>query len=342
MISPTSNQAIAVAVAQLVEKHREEIDRQIRKFVRNSKILSVKSDIEPLAKSAKERLLIELEKLLLRKKGLQASEKNILHVLLAEICNDFEDLQCLQEHSSHLIVKYQYLILGILHKFINTNALREQDKEDALQMVNEKLLRKIAGDKLLQFRGETLFKHFFATVITNTLRDVLRSMRSRQKREIVSDLERQAKEITFSTDIEFQPDLEKHTSALTVILKLFPFSEKNKFEFSVKVMYCILFNAVMVRMHYPNCSNELLIELLSEFGKPYGDKNKGELFQLLSTFLTELENTQKKLNADAVRKWFIKCRNLVWRHLFTFTITAKQKKNLDVYFELVIHEYYKN
>lgn len=323
----------------LVEKYAHLVEVQIDTFVLAKRFIH--PEVASIFDRVKNRLLIELQKLPHRKHRLKGSVKNITQLFILDICKDIEDEQLLAAQSPHLVIKYQYLILGIVHKFVNSGKLEEQDKEDALQMVNEQLLKKMERGKLQSFRGDTLFKQFFVIVITNTLRDVLRSMRASTRYEQSTDLTAAANQKNApTTTIDLKPNVEIHIIALATILKLFPRTERNKLEFSLQVLYCMLLTMAAIRSHYPNCSDDLLVEILSEFGKPYGDINKGELFRLLSIFLTELESAKKAIKVDALRKWFLKYRGMIWLNLFKQNIPSAHTKTVDAYFEILVHRHF--
>ena len=88
-----------------------------------------------------------------------------------------------------------------------------------------------------------------------------------------------------------------------------------------------------------NCNDELLVEILSCFGIHYQDLHQTQLYKLLSTFVTNLENRSKPIQSDALRVWIQTRITQIKKTLFNH-VPSKQKNTLDPYFEWLVYKLY--
>ncbi len=254
--------------------------------------------------------------------------------------NNYFDERLLEGNAVQLVTKYQPLV-AYLAATITSGHL---DYEEVGQAVNEKFLDKIHRGKLQkQYKGGSTVRTFLNRVVRNLVIDCLRSIKSKNSKTV--DVEINA-EITPESGFDMSlmahnPVFQQHLKMLDNAMRLF--KKRNRFEFSLKVVYRIVLTAAMVRADYPNCSDDLLVEILSEFVKDYTGLSQGELYQVLFHFICELEEISAKGSPDALRKWVERHREVIWLRIFDSDLKQlgkDEKRMKDWYFEVLVYHYY--
>ena len=98
-----------------------------------------------------------------------------------------------------------------------------------------------------------------------------------------------------------------------------------------------------VRIPYPHCSDDLLVEILSEFGKDYTQMAKGTLWSLLNQFVAVLEE-EKEGSVRTLKNHFQKIQLFILQNIFRRKISLEnvaQKRAVDEYLENLIYRYYR-
>ncbi|MEZ4887268.1 MAG: hypothetical protein R3E32_21225 [Chitinophagales bacterium] len=259
---------------------------------------------------------------------------------IGDSTNNRFDQQLLQSKSTHLAVKYQPLISYLAATTTSGNI----DYKEVNQEVSEKFLKKIHAGKLQeQYYGEASVRTFLNKVIRNLVIDCLRSMKSKNRKTTTVEINA---EITPERGFDMallvhNPVFQQHLKQLENALKLF--KKRNRFEFCLQILYRHLLTAAIVRQHYPNCSDDLLIEVLSCFVKDYTDLPRGELYVILYNFVCQLEEIASKGTPDSLRKWFERHRTVVWNSIFDTDLQnlgKEEQKMKDWYFEVLVYHYY--
>lgn len=265
--------------------------------------------------------------------------KRILQKIGDPINNHF-DAQLLEAKSTQLVTKYQPLIAYLTATTTSGNI----DYEDIRQMVTEKFLKKIHLGKLKeQYKGKASIRTFLNQVVRNLVIDSLRSIKSKNRKNAAIEINA---EITPQSGFDMSlmvhnPVFQQHLQQMSRSLKVF--KKQSRFEFCLKVVYRVLLTAAMIRQNYPNCSDDLLVEILSEFVKDYTYLSQSELYSILYDFVCQLEKIPQKGTASSLRKWFERNRALVWMQIFDSDLKSlgkEEKRAKDWYFEVLVHHYY--
>jgi len=254
--------------------------------------------------------------------------------------NNHFDQQLLNNQSSHLVTKYQPLVAYLTATITSGNI----DYEEITQAVNEKFLRKIHTGKLqVQYKGNATIRTFLNMVVRNLVIDCLRAIKNKNRKNVDVEIN---PDITPESGFDMSllvhnPVFQEHLKQLEHVLRLF--KKRNRFEFCLKVIYRLLFTASTLRRDYPDCSDDLLVEILSIFVKDYTHFSQGKLYQILYHFVCQLEKSPSKGTVDSLRKWFDRHREVVWQQIFDSDLQnlgKDEKRMKDWYFEMLVYHYY--
>lgn len=253
--------------------------------------------------------------------------------------NDSQDIAWLHSQPAQLIVKYQPMIKQIVAKKVAGNdKIDSETQEDIVANIQEKLLQKIAKGKLTkQYNGTALFTTYLHKTIYHSMVDELRKL---QKHDNTS-LEQNEKQHSINpVNMAYMDLMEQHIRRLHIQIRMLPEKPQKRFEFSLKVMYRMNLKVTDIRVAYPHCTDALLVEILSYFGKAYHALSKKQLYNLLSVFLLELEEDRILIKPDSLRMWFQKILKKIKKSVLVNMPTEK-KAALDAYFELLVYNLYK-
>ncbi|MGB0931766.1 MAG: hypothetical protein ACPGVB_13375 [Chitinophagales bacterium] len=272
-----------------------------------------------------QRHLPSLLQKMFKKHGAKVHIKTLMVEAARLLCNDFEDVYLLENHSPHLAVKYYAMITSRVHSYVNTQNLKESDSEDVIQTVQEKLVMKVQGGQLANFQGNSLVRTFLFRVIENLIRDVLKSLRTKKAKIGSAGTELKAHhavENSVFQSLAGKIDLEQQVKILEYLLRLYKEKDRNKFELSTKVNYQIILGDKDLKV-LP-LSDNYKVELLVVFGKEYTHFSAQELWGNLIVFTNQMEG--KNNSSEALWKWFVRHRN--W---MTVKILFVQRYNGELY-----------
>ncbi len=254
--------------------------------------------------------------------------------------NNHFDQELLDSQSSYLVTKYQPLVAYLTVTITSGNI----DYEDVIQTVNENFLQKVHTGKLqTQYKGNATIRTFLNRVLRNLVIDCLRAMKNRSHKNVDIEIN---PDITPKSGFDMSllahnPIFQEHLKGLEQALKLF--KKRNRFEFCLKVIYRLLLNSSSIRRDYPNCSDDLLVEILSIFVKDYTHLSQGKLYQILYQFICQLEGLHSKGSVGSLRKWFDRHRVVLWQQIFDNNLQdlgKDEKRMKDWYFEMLVYHYY--
>lgn len=274
---------------------------------------------------------------LAQKGKLKASLPTMIVEITNTLCSDIEDRLLLKSFAPQLIVKYEYLVTAMVNKYVREGSVEEKDGAQFIENVQGRLTEKLANNKLAeQFKGNSLFKTYLYRVAYNAVIDEYRKY---VRRPSTNELRVEVIEQRQPTmDIQDENvDLYGH------ILKTLPKETRRKFEFSAKVVYRMVLIVKDIKAPYPHCTDDLLVEILSEFGKNYTDLTKGKLWELLNHFVAALEE-EKEGSVRTLKNHFQEIQLFVLQNIFRRKITLEsvaQKKAVDEYLENLIYRFYR-
>lgn len=245
-------------------------------------------------------------------------EKNILFLqtiivqATKRIYEDVEDVILLQKKSSLLIVKYIPLIAAKVQYAVRTNYIKAHDSDDALQIIQQKLLEKLASGQLSSFKESegNLFTTFLFKIVSNLIKDIAKSFYQTQKNqtkqeindELTGDSTNQSNVLSSLIQNEKQTFLLKQFryQILTYSLNI-----QHKLEICLKLntrMLLSIQDAALLELNIYQCRDFVAI-----FGKSYINLSLGDLWKSICPFINIYE--KKESSPDNHRKWYVRVRN---------------------------------
>lgn len=318
-------QLLQEAPLRLLEKYYRLIEKVVLAHLEKSAF--GKLTYADLLKGVQERLPQHLQHLY-QKQGRQVFFKTLLLESTRMLCHHVEDLHLLQAADSQLVLKYKPTICARIFAYVNTDQVRDDQSDDLIQYVSERLLQKFHSESFRYEEGTAMFRTYFYHVINNAIRDGLRGLRSKKASigsgEILKE-SHSVDEKSFDM-VSNKLDLEQQCKLYAQLLTLYKLPDRTKFELSAKVSYYLLLKNEDVQAL--NLSEDMKVELLVCFGVNYADKNKDEVWKTLVIFTNLLEN--KSIGADGLQKWFMRQRNwIVVKILYIMNFNGVLQKKLN-------------
>lgn len=310
---------------QLLQKYAPLIVKVVHAHVQASAFSHLsKSDLLPVVRQQLYRQLVKLYK----RHGKRSYIKTLILEATRMLCHHAEDLQLLEYQGGQLVVKYKPMIATQVYTYVNKDYLRDDQAEDVMQYVSERLLSKLQSDKIQHQSSGALFRTYFYQIIDNAIKDGIRRLKS-QKATIGSGNELKAHHATDSgtfQSVSSKIDLEKQCSLYHQLLRQFKELEKCKFELSAKVSCYLVLQEGDVK--WVLVSEEDKVELLVCFGKNYIHLSKEELWDSLVPFTNAME--QKSVSGNSLYKWFVRRRNvLLARILYVMNFDGQLQRKLS-------------
>ncbi|MEZ4886050.1 MAG: hypothetical protein R3E32_15045 [Chitinophagales bacterium] len=258
--------------------------------------------------------------------------------------NNAKDIELLHTDVGKLVVKYQSIIKHIVYKQrVNGEPLEEDIQADLIANIQARLLQKADSGKLTQqYKGDALFSTYFYKIAYHSMIDELRKIRRHKKATLSSDVEamEETQQLAAGQSLIYTDLVEGHLRRLQTFLKVLPSQRRRRFEFALKILYKMKLIEGDIRGLYADCSDKLLVEVLSYFGKNYHELPQAALFTLIAEFIGELEGDKISVNSESFRHWFqailIKLKKTLFKEL-----PQNEKKARDAYFEFLIYKFYK-
>ncbi|MFK7908048.1 MAG: hypothetical protein AB8B69_23155 [Chitinophagales bacterium] len=285
----------------------------------------------------------------LNKYGKFISEKSIITELVRLGCkklfknNNAEDIELLQNAADKLVLKYYSIIKHLVYKQNKKGKPISADEQaDLIANIQIQLLEKAKSGKLsAQYEGNALFSTYFYKVAYHCMIDEWRKIHRHQSNisQKTSILDKGDVKAT-NTNQNYEFLVEQHLYRFQTLLHILPPHIQKRFEFTLKVNYRMRLVAADVLKLYAKCSNSVLSEILSYFGKQYHQLAQAKLFVLIGGFLSILEKSPKPVNVPSFRVWFQNSLNKLKKTLFK-DFSKKDKKTIDAYFEFLIYKHYK-
>ncbi len=208
--------------------------------------------------------------------------------------NDRE-IELLKSNPNALIVEYQDIITIIVNKFVSTGGIPLSDKNEFIQIVNERLL--LSSEIISkQYKGISLLKTYFSTIIRNICLEEI----NKRKRHIFSELET-SNHISLSEDNNAEKEfyLNDEFDRLSKILVMFN-TKMFKLILCLKVIYRL---PIVVDDLKNYCSKLKVNEInkLIEAVDPVKIIPEFELFQILAPYINRCDENINQ--ADTLRRW---------------------------------------
>ena len=237
------------------------------------------------------------------------------------ICEDVLDAHLMRQKSPQLLLRYQTFIKMRVIALVNSHYFQAQDEVDIQQMVLQKILEKIQGGKLKQYRSDenALFGTYLKRVIENQLIDIHRTLYESQKRQQATELKPELVEnqegmsYNLFEGIAENFDRAEQVKQLTLMLRMFPEKNRIKFEICLKTSYYfILLKEDGKRLQL---KPRELKTFLRFFGISYQHINGKEVWEKINPYICIFEG--KQTSPVNLRKWFTRYRNRILARIMT-------------------------
>lgn len=205
------------------------------------------------------------------------------------------EIELLYKNPDTLLVNYQSVIRIIVSKFIQRGFVNMSEKDDFIQIVNEKLLIKIPKIQD-QYDGSTLLRTYLSVIIRNIC---LEEIRKQQSNNQTSEIDDYKDRIVADERSDYQLIISQELIRLNTILRLF-YDKRWKFEFCLKVIYRISIVLDDFLKYCKICNSDKLKALIIKINPPKVIPEK-DLYIEIKPFINKCDN--KNNSSDAIRKW---------------------------------------
>lgn len=208
--------------------------------------------------------------------------------------NNQKEIELLKSDPNTLIIKYQEIISIIVQKFIKSGSINQYDREEFIQVINERLLTSLEKIKD-QYKGISLLKTYFSTIIRNICLEEI----NKRKRYNFSELEEGNFSNLLDDTLDESSYLNNEFGRLNKILIMYN-KKAAKLSFCLKVIYrlkvritdftkyCLKFKVKDVKKLIESVDP---VKIIPEF----------ELYKILIPYINKCDN---KINEpDTLRRW---------------------------------------
>ena len=205
-----------------------------------------------------------------------------------------------------------------------------------LEDINGKLTEKLVNGALQSFKEGVLFRTYFYRITENAVIDELRK---RSVRIQTGELKPEVYNMASGT--AGNPAPHNVEAFGNLLLLLFSATERHRFEFCLKVIYRMVLRNNDVTAPYPNTPSALLNSIIKRFGQPYHDLPKGDLWENLNEFVSQLDGKQQSVRT--LKDWVQSHQYHILEVLMKRPVKptgAEQKNAVDTYFELLVYSHY--
>ncbi len=230
------------------------------------------------------------------------------------------DIELLNKFPDKIIVQYQEMIRHIIQRtLIEPGYFNRQEKQDLIQDINERLIKKIPVIRE-RYNGLSLLRTFFSVIIRNICREIRRSELKQETVYRVSEYDAtelpekktiykkkfQSTEIkenylrTHKSETEKEIVYKSEFKNFESILRTYS-KKRAKIELCLKVIYRIPVAMADIKRYSGSADEEKNNEILKLSGSNEKVTNQ-EIYEKLTRFFNKYENRQN--SNDAIRKWF--------------------------------------
>ena len=278
----------------------------------------------------------------------QAHKKDILPDFLSHLsleqARDIVDIYYWKtEQFEQLLNRHIPRIHQIIGRFIHQYPPLQTYKDDVYQEAILLLWEQLSHNKLARFEGASLFGTFFHTVIRWTVIRAIKRLKPIEQKVI--DILDNTETANLSTKIDladhqanedYAPLLPQHLQTIQHFTLSLKSTDSHKLLFCWQLVYSVYFASPSdVQRYYPNCSNDLFLDILLI----QQQKNtKEQIFEHLSLLIEQL--TYSQINKDALKKWLNRKRQMVYSLLFTAYLIENKSTEINAYWELLIQRFF--
>lgn len=208
--------------------------------------------------------------------------------------NNDQEITLLTSDPKALIVKYQCIIEIIVSKFIKSGSILLSDKDEFVQVINERLL--LSSEKIKnQYKGASLLKTYFSTIIRNICLEEI----NKKNRYSFTDIESVNQVIVSDSSSNEEFYLNDEFDRLSKIIKMYN-TKAPKLILCSKLIYRIRITISDFKKYCIKFKDDKIKMLIGAI-----DQTKNipefELFQIITPYVNKCDNQINK--PDALRKW---------------------------------------
>jgi len=209
-----------------------------------------------------------------------------------------KDLKLLMEHPRRFVEINQPLISKMARYFVLKGFITEQEVEDLVQSINEKLLTDRIKKMQLQYNASVKLRIYFSKIVYNLCREILRAGRKEENIRYDSDFVEQS--IASGRDVLTNLIIEDELERLSIVLRM-SFKDKTKLLLLLKIISRIPLKKQDIKQYRPDLPDKDITELLNHLHKDYAELSNKELYERCQFLFNR--NEHKSSSADSIRKW---------------------------------------
>lgn len=203
-----------------------------------------------------------------------------------------KEIELLHSNPGELIVLYQDIVSIIVDKFVSSGSINISDRDEFIQIVNERLL--LSAEKIkTQYKGISMLKTYFSSIIRNICLEEL----NKKRRQKFVDIEAEHKipDTPYNDESYLQNEYDRLDKIFLLYHKKAP-----KLIFCLKVIYRLKVRITDFTRYCLKFSNKSIKELIEKV-HPVHMTPEFELFEILTPYINKCDNQINK--PDALRRW---------------------------------------
>lgn len=205
-----------------------------------------------------------------------------------------KELELLNKDPKELIVKYQELITIIVNKFIGSGSINASNRDEFVQVVNERLLFSIDNIKK-QYKGLSLVKTYFSTIIRNICLEEINKQKKHKHLDIETIYQYETDNVKLMENTYLNDEFDRLNKILIMYNK-----KAAKLEFCLKVLYRLKVRITDFTKYCLKFKPNKIKDLIEQV-HPTKMIPEFELFEILTPYINKCDRQTNK--PDALRRW---------------------------------------
>ncbi len=209
-----------------------------------------------------------------------------------------EHFRLLMENPHKFIEVNQRLIKGMARFFQLKGYIREQEVDDLVQSINEKLLTDRIQKMQLQYNSSVKLHVYFSKIVYNLCRELLRAKRKEENIRPDTDFVEQAAKTNPAvlTNLIIDDELKR----LNIILRTY-FKDRAKLGINLKILCRIPLEGEDIKRYCLDLTSKEVQQILNHLHQDYVKLNNKEVYERFKLLFNRCEH--KTSSADSIRKW---------------------------------------
>lgn len=211
---------------------------------------------------------------------------------------DDDHYRLLMDNPHKFVEANQSFIKGMVQYFHAKGFIREQEEDDLVQSINEKLLTDRIQKMQHQYNASVELHIYFSKVVYNLCRELLR--RRQKEKNIRYDSDYVERSISPNNDTLTGLIIEEELRRLNNIFRLY-FKERIKLMLILKILSRIPLSKTDIKRYCPGLTGKEVDQILNDFHDEYIRLNNKEIYERIN--LLHKRCHHKTSSADSIRKW---------------------------------------